>query len=48
MISVLLADAGVAGFVVNDKGEMLTIKERFTGDAPRWKLPGGGADAGMF
>jgi len=36
---------GVAGFVVNDKDQVLAIKENFFA-SPRWKLPGGGADAG--
>lgn len=38
---------GVGGFVVNDEGKVLAIKERFWGDDPPWKLPGGGADAGQ-
>lgn len=39
---------GVAGVVINDKGEMLVIQERFNVVAPHWKLPGGLADKGTF
>lgn len=31
---------------MNDEGKVLAIKERFMGDQPLWKLPGGGADVG--
>lgn len=37
---------GVAGIVINDKGKMLVIQERFNVVAPHWKLPGGLADKG--
>ncbi|ELU13913.1 hypothetical protein CAPTEDRAFT_219640 [Capitella teleta] len=36
---------GAAGFVVNDKEEVLVVQERFARKA-HWKLPGGLADAG--
>lgn len=47
MITIVARDCvftGVGGFVVNDEGEVLMIKERYTGVKPLWKLPGGGAD----
>lgn len=36
---------GAAGFVVNDKNQVLVIQERFH-TKPHWKLPGGHADTG--
>jgi len=36
---------GVGGMVVNDKGEVLVVQERFY-TAPHWKLPGGYVDPG--
>lgn len=39
-------NVGVAGFVINDKNQVLAIKERYSGKNARWKLPGGGADLG--
>ncbi|KAL4223108.1 hypothetical protein ACF0H5_016581 [Mactra antiquata] len=37
---------GVAGFVVNDKNQVLVIKERFHFSTATWKFPGGHADKG--
>lgn len=37
---------GVAGFVVNDKNQVLVIQERFNIIQKHWKLPGGLADEG--
>eukprot|EP00123_Amoebidium_parasiticum_P012818 comp21597_c0_seq1/m.30236 comp21597_c0_seq1/g.30236 ORF comp21597_c0_seq1/g.30236 comp21597_c0_seq1/m.30236 type:complete len:362 (-) comp21597_c0_seq1:921-2006(-) len=36
---------GVGGFVVNDRKEMLVVKERYR-DKDHWKLPGGLSDVG--
>lgn len=36
---------GVAGFVVNDKNQLLVIQEKFK-SSEHWKLPGGHADKG--
>ena len=38
---------GVAGFVVNDKNQLLVIQEKFNISKKHWKLPGGLADKGM-
>ena len=41
--------SGVGGFVVNDKDEVLLVKERWSVySVPKWHLPGGMADAGKF
>ena len=37
---------GVGGFVMNDAGEVLVVKEVASGDRAQWKLPGGMADLG--
>ncbi|XP_076108524.1 nucleoside diphosphate-linked moiety X motif 6-like [Mytilus galloprovincialis] len=37
---------GVAGFVVNDKGQLLVIQEKYNLIKKHWKLPGGLADLG--
>ena len=37
---------GVGGFVVNDNGEVLVVKEKYSGVNVRWKYPGGGTDPG--
>lgn len=37
---------GVAGFVVNDKNQLLVIQEKFNQIKKHWKLPGGLADKG--
>ncbi len=41
--------AGVAGFVVNEKNEVLLIQERWIRKLKivHWKLPGGHAETGM-
>ena len=36
---------GVGAFVVNDKDELLVVRERF-GTRPHWKLPGGYVEPG--
>ncbi len=49
MLSMLLCvHAGVAGFVVNSKGEVLVIQEKWLRnlDLIHWKFPGGVADSG--
>lgn len=39
---------GVAGFVLNENGELLVIRERFSVIKSKpWKLPGGLADKGQ-
>ena len=43
----VLLIAGVAGFVVNDKNQLLVIQEKFNISKKHWKLPGGLADKGM-
>jgi len=42
--------AGVGGFVVNDREELLVIQEKFHPLMARahWKLPGGCADRGRW
>jgi len=35
---------GVGGIVINDKNEILLIKENRSVDSRRWKLPGGFVD----
>ena len=37
---------GVGGFVVNDNGEVLTVKEKYSGANAAWKYPGGGTELG--
>jgi ADP-ribose pyrophosphatase YjhB (NUDIX family) len=37
---------GVGGFVMNDDGEVLVVKEKASGDRAQYKLPGGMADLG--
>ena len=37
---------GVAGFVVNDKNQLLVIQEKFDIGNKHWKIPGGQADKG--
>ena len=37
---------GVGGFVVNDNGEVLTVKEKYSGTNAAWKYPGGGTELG--
>ena len=41
--------AGVAGFVVNDKDELLLVQEKYLQALKRriWKLPGGVAEQGI-
>ena len=40
--------SGVAGFVLNENGELLVIRERFSVIKSKpWKLPGGLADKGQ-
>ena len=38
----------MAGFVVNDKNQLLVIQEKYHPGSPtaKWKLPGGHADKG--
>lgn len=36
---------GSAGFVINEAGQVLVVKEKFS-QRPQWKLPGGMSDAG--
>lgn len=35
---------GVGGLVVNEKGELLVVREKYQGPGAPWKLPGGMAD----
>ena len=37
---------GVGGFVLNEKGEVLVVKEKASGPRAQYKLPGGMADLG--
>lgn len=39
---------GVGGLVVNDKNQILVVKEKYFISAPFWKLPGGYVEPGMF
>jgi len=44
----LCLPSGVAGFVVNEKNELLVIQEKYHpgSKSAKWKLPGGHADKG--
>ncbi|XP_074641025.1 uncharacterized protein LOC141898812 [Tubulanus polymorphus] len=37
---------GVGGFVINDRNELLVVKEKFSISEAKWHLPGGQANAG--
>ena len=41
----MVASAGVAGMVINDKRQVLTIQEIYHKN-PHWKLPGGYSNPG--
>lgn len=47
-ITAFIMHVGVAGFVVNDKNQLLVIQEKYliALKRPIWKLPGGLADPG--
>lgn len=38
---------GAGGIVINSKGELLVVQERFK-NVPYWKLPGGYVEPGKF
>ena len=49
ILSLLFSDhfhlSGCGGFVVNEHGQVLVIKEKYH-EKPKWKFPGGHADPG--